>query len=248
MHGFGYLALLFLLAIVVGLLDRFTRPSRKRRSRSRKKRTTNGRSNAKKSSGVRSDEVILHSRLEDLGWAEFERLLYLYFTDKGYQVIEQGVGGNGGGVDLILVDKRTNERTAVQAKHWGHGPVGPNVIRELHSARWNMKPTCLYALLVTSNDVTQQARDEARERHMEFWHGAVLKDRLEQWGKWKPNKRAVRKLDKQDRGSTAKKQERGPKCVCGASMVKRKNPRGEAFWGCSTYPKCRHTVNIDRRA
>lgn len=202
MHGYGFLALLFLFAII--LLDRVTRASRKRRSGSRKKRTTNGRSNIKKSSGVRSDEVILRSRLEDLGWAEFERLLYLYFTDQGYQVIEQGVGGNDGGVDLILVDKRTNERTAVQAKHWGHGPVGPNVIRELNDSRRNMKPMCIFALLITSNDVTQQARDEARARNMEFWHGAVLKDRLERWGKWKPSKKAVRKTV---RKSAAKKQE-----------------------------------------
>jgi len=141
----------------------------------------------------RTDQTILSSRLDELNWMEFERLLYLYFKDNGYEVIETGVGGNDGGVDLILIDRRTKERTAVQAKHWSHGPVGPNVIRELHSARMNVKPTCLYGWLITSNDITQQARDEAQARHMQYWHGAMLEHQLEKWGKWKTTKKRKRK-------------------------------------------------------
>jgi restriction system protein len=127
--------------------------------------------------------------LNKLTWAEFERLLALYFRDQGYDVEETGVGGSDGGVDLVLTDKRTKERTAVQAKHWSdHRSVGPNIVRELHSARLNTKPTCLYAMLVTSSDISQQARQEARERRIDFLYGTTLEMRLEKWGKWEGGK------------------------------------------------------------
>ena len=116
---------------------------------------------------------------------EFERLLALYFRDQGYEVEETGIGGNDGGVDLVIIERRTKERTAVQAKHWSdRRPVGPNIIRELHSARMNTKPTCLYGMLITSSDVTAQARKEAEARHIDFWHGAMLEHKLGKWSKW----------------------------------------------------------------
>src|SRR5690606_32564155 len=54
----------------------------------------------------RPDEMILTSSLDELSGAEFERLLALYFRDQGYVVKEVGVGGNDGGVDLVIIDKR----------------------------------------------------------------------------------------------------------------------------------------------
>lgn len=37
-----------------------------------------------------------------------------------------------------------------------------------------------------------------------------------------------------------------PTCECGAPMVlRRRKADGAAFWGCSTFPLCRHTLAID---
>lgn len=37
-----------------------------------------------------------------------------------------------------------------------------------------------------------------------------------------------------------------PMCKCGAVMVLRhRKADGAAFWGCSTFPRCRHTLAID---
>jgi restriction system protein len=33
-------------------------------------------------------------------------------------------------------------------------------------------------------------------------------------------------------------------CQCGSPMIKRKNSEGKLFWGCTTFPKCRHTRAI----
>lgn len=180
------LGALLVLSAIVEEVERGSR--KKKRSTAKPKRKTPAKG-AYTSASVRSDEEILRTPLNQLGHAEFEQLLVLYFKGTGkYDVIHQGKGGDDGGVDLILVDKRTKERTAVQAKHWGHGSVGPDKIRELHSARWSTKPRCLYGLLITSNEITAKAREAAFERGIEFWHGASLEHRLEQWGQWKPGK------------------------------------------------------------
>ncbi|WP_407655181.1 restriction endonuclease [Alicyclobacillus dauci] len=155
----------------------------KRKASSNKKRST---SNPRTSSTTRSDEVILSTPVSKLTWSEFERLFALYFRDYGYTVEEPGVGGNDGGVDLVITEKRTGERTAVQLKHWNDSrKVGPNIVRELHSARLNTKPTCVFAMLITSSDLTQQARTEADERRIKFWHGSVVQMKLNEWDKWK---------------------------------------------------------------
>lgn len=175
--------------IVLAIIAKVSTPakSRKRRKspKSRKTNPQKGQVNNRTSSAKRPDTEILQSSIEKLTWAEFERLLALYFRDHGYDVEEPGIGGNDGGVDLVITHKRTKERTAVQAKHWtDRRQVGPNIIRELHSARLNTKPTCLYAMLITSSDVSQQARKEAQDRRIEFWHGVALEHKLEQWSKW----------------------------------------------------------------
>ncbi|WP_245631678.1 restriction endonuclease [Alicyclobacillus ferrooxydans] len=86
---------------------------------------------------------------------------------------------------LVITNKRTRERTAVQAKHWtDRCHVGPNIIRELH-ARMNTKPSWQLGMLIPSSDVSAQARKEAQDRHIEFWHGATPKHKLEKWEKWR---------------------------------------------------------------
>ncbi len=35
-----------------------------------------------------------------------------------------------------------------------------------------------------------------------------------------------------------------PCSACGASMVQRQNKAGESFWGCTHYPKCKHTESV----
>ncbi len=140
---------------------------------------------------VRADDVILNTPLKKLNPYEFERLLALYFRDHGFEVEETGRTGDGG-VDLILTDKK-GYRTAVQAKHWNFGPVGPEIIRGTHSARMNPNPSCHFAMVVTSNDITPQARKEAEDRRMEYWHGGLLVHKLSNWPKWQAN-RNLRKL------------------------------------------------------
>ncbi len=138
------------------------------------------------SRSVRPDEEILRAPLDGLSPYEFEHLLALYFRDHGYRVEERGGSGDGG-VDLVLIDKESGERIAVQAKHWAdHRLVGPDIVRALDSSRKNTKPACYTSWLITTSDLTQQARREADRNHMQYWHGGLLSSELSKWPKWQP--------------------------------------------------------------
>ncbi|MFB9274155.1 restriction endonuclease [Cohnella cellulosilytica] len=179
--------------IVLTIVAAMLQPAKKQRKRKRKtiaKRSVSkasGTPNQRKSSACRPDEVILSLPLNQLGWAEFERLLALYFRDNGYVVREVGVGGKDGGVDLVIIDQR-GEKTAVQAKCYSdRNNVGPSVIRELSTAKRNHD--CILSLLVTASDLTVEARKEADQFRVDYWHGALLEDKLRRWGKWSPGKK-----------------------------------------------------------
>ncbi|WP_373232981.1 restriction endonuclease [Cohnella sp.] len=186
-----FLISIIVLVVISGLLQ----PAKKQRKRKRKptaKRSVstsnrNGASNQRKSNVCRPDEVILSLPLNQLGWADFERLLALYFRDNGYVVHEVGVGGKDGGVDLVIIDRR-GEKTAVQAKCYSdRNNVGPSVIRELNTAKRNHD--CMLSMLVTASDLTADARKEADQYRVDYWHGALLEDKLRRWGKWSPGKK-----------------------------------------------------------
>jgi restriction system protein len=178
---------------------------------------------------------------------EFERLLALYFRDQGYTVQEVGVGGNDGGVDLVITDKQ-GEKTAVQAKcYTDHNLVPVQIVRELVGAKRNHD--CILSLLVTTSDLTLQAKKEAEQFKVDYWHGALLEQKLRAWGKWQPTKkRRSKELSRASAEINAAHSQVAAGatvvCVCGAPMVQRRNKEGKLFWGCSKFPNCRHTKSI----
>ncbi|NGP61391.1 hypothetical protein FLT15_24480 [Paenibacillus thiaminolyticus] len=217
-----------------------TKPTNKKTAQTTSRRTTKG---------CRDDEVILTSRLDDLSGAEFERLLALYFRDQGYTVKEVGVGGNDGGVDLVIIDGR-GEKTAVQAKCYAeHNLVPVMTVRELVAAKRNHD--CILSLLITTSDLTSPAKKEAEQFKVDYWHGALVEQKLRSWGKWQPSKKHLpvkkRSAAANPEIAKAKKEVAASRtviCKCGAPMTRRKNKQGVEFWGCSNFPRCRHTKAI----
>ncbi|MCM3292152.1 restriction endonuclease [Paenibacillus sp. MER 180] len=224
------------------------KPSKKngRLPQNRAKRGTTNRASTR----CREDEAILSSKLEDLTGAEFERLWALYFRDQGYGVTEVGVGGSDGGVDLVITDRR-GEKTAVQAKCYAsHHKVPVQTVRELVGAKRNHD--CILSLLITTSDLTGPAKKEAEQFKVDYWHGALIEHKLRSWGKWNPGKRTSKKSSREmevakaelKQGSKESAASASKTCTCGSPMVRRKSKQGQAFWGCSTYPKCRHTRSV----
>ncbi|WP_219835387.1 restriction endonuclease [Paenibacillus sp. R14(2021)] len=186
--------ILFILAVAaLGALAGIMQPKKKRRQRKTTKkpnqRNSKPTANRRVSKVCHEDNIILKSELNDISGAEFERLLALYFRDQGYTVHEVGVGGNDGGVDLVIVDKR-GERTAVQAKCYAdHNTVGVTVVRELVAAKRNHN--CVLSMLITTSDLTMQAKKEAEQFKVEYWHGGLLEQKLRNWSKWQSNKKSA---------------------------------------------------------
>jgi len=177
-----------LVAEIAGMLWTKKRRNQKKQMKpaTTRKKTTPP-SSRRSSKSVRSDEIILTSRLDDLSGAEFERLLALYFRDQGYIVKEVGVGGNDGGVDLVIINRR-GEKTAVQAKCYAdHNLVQVMTVRELVAAKRNHD--CILSLLVTTSDLTAPAKKEAEQFKVDYWHGGLIEQKLKAWGKWQPSKK-----------------------------------------------------------
>lgn len=188
----------FVCIVILGVISGLLQPKKRRRGTKKRKapakkttdKVTSGKFN-RASKTCRSDEVILTRPFNDLNGAEFERLLALYFRDQGYKVHEVGVGGNDGGVDLVIVDKR-GEKTAVQAKCYADRNLVPvQTVRELVAAKRNHD--CILSLLVTTSDLTGPAKKEAEQFRVEYWHGGVVEEKLRRWGKWQPHRGKAKK-------------------------------------------------------
>lgn len=178
--------------------------------------------------------------LDGITWQEFELLVGEGFRRQGYTVTETGGGGADGGVDLVL--SKTGEKFLVQCKQWRALKVGVTVVRELFGVMAARGATG--GFVVTSGRFTDEARAFSKGRNIELLDGPELLKLIRQGSSSQapidaPPYGALRPAE-------APPANDAPACpVCGHSMVrrvaKRGAPAGNAFWGCSTYPKCKGT-------
>jgi restriction system protein len=190
----------------------------------------------RKRANLFENAVANDDALSQMTWREFELLVGEYFRHRGFSVKEMGGGGADGGVDLIV--SSGNDRYVVQCKKWKSKQVGVATVRELYGV---MGATgAAGAFVVTSGSFTKDAGRFAEGREIEL----VAADYL----------LAEVRLDRNAAGpaSNVAANAHTPECPeCGSTMLiktARKGPNAaRAFWGCSTYPKCRGTRQADRQ-
>ncbi|MCC5789796.1 MAG: restriction endonuclease [Opitutales bacterium] len=177
--------------------------------------------------------------LKQLSWKEFEFLVSEAYRQKGYEVEESLGGGADGGVDLIF--RKDGQKTLVQCKRWKTRTVGAPIVREIYGLM--VSEGADRATVVISGRFTQEAKKFAEGKPLDLVNGEALLDLIK--SVQTPEKKAdsLPKQEVDPLPETAKVCGR-----CGAEMVKRtarKGPNtGQSFWGCSTYPKCRHTEKV----
>jgi restriction system protein len=176
--------------------------------------------------------------LDGMTWQEFELLVGEAFRQKGYKVAELGGAGPDGGVDLVLT--KGSERFLVQCKQWKAFKVGVDVVRELYGVM--AAKGAAGGFVVTSGKFTADAQEFARGRNVTLVDGDKLYAMLQ-------SARAGLKQGTQAGGASVGSGIPAPVCpACGSAMVKREAKRGanagNAFWGCTTYPRCRGTVSL----
>ncbi|QDP41519.1 restriction endonuclease [Radiobacillus deserti] len=152
-------------------------------SKKKKKSKGNPKANSPKvspSKKGKTDKELLTAKLEDLNGSEFERLVALYYKEKGYE--PRIVGGSGDHeVDLILTDPKEKYKIAVQCKHWRTKNVGNDVILRLSSGKRVHK--CLDAWCITTSNYTKSAREAAEGLNIRLLNGLHVQDQIDRWRK-----------------------------------------------------------------
>ncbi|HUW53878.1 MAG TPA: restriction endonuclease [Rhodanobacter sp.] len=108
--------------------------------------------------------------LRDMNWREFEMLTGEAFRRQGYAIVENGLGGADGGIDLIL--RKDGKTILVQCKQWRNQRVDVKVVREMfgvlvHEGADAMK-------IVALGDYTPDAQRFAQGKPIELVDGGAL--------------------------------------------------------------------------
>ena len=194
--------------------------------------------------GARHRIRLLDTRttLESLaaeGWRQFELLVGEAFRRQGYSVEETGLGGADGGIDLIL--RKDGRRTLVQCKQWKRQQVGVSVVREMyglmtHHQAHSVKIACI-------GSYTKDAARFAQGKPIELIDGKRLLEMIQASQCGSANRVSPKSRVEPALVPAISATAHSPKCrQCGSSLVQRINRRtGEAFLGCSQFPRCRGT-------
>lgn len=179
--------------------------------------------------------------LQQLEWKRFEALCAAYFNAAGGLIARTTRLGADGGVDIYLYGPASPDEApagVVQCKAWRTYRVGVKPVRELYGVMAAEKARI--GIFVTTGDYTAEAREFAREKHLQLLTGRELLDKLRAL----PSETAARLLAEATAGDYTT-----PTCPqCGIKMTQR-TPRkgGSPFWGCMNYPRCRQTLRQSAR-
>jgi len=176
------------------------------------------------------------SALRSMNWQDFELLVGEAFRLRGYAVTETGGGGADGGIDLEL--RKGGEAFLVQCKQWRAYKVSVTVVRELYGVM--AAQGAAGGFVVTSGVFTADAETFAKGRNITLIDGTALQAMIEQARTTRPA----------ERPTTPSPSSSEPVCPkCGSPMIRRTAKQGanagNAFWGCSGFPKCRGVRSID---
>jgi restriction system protein len=174
-----------------------------------------------------------------MSWRHFEQLVGEAFRLQGFSVLEMGGPGPDGGVDLVL--HKDGKRYLCQCKHWKTWAVGVGVVRELKGVIAAQEADGGY--VITGGHFTREAEVFARQCGIELIDGLALE-------------RMILLVNATDRVALVKPESVAPmepQCPkCGAAMQEKVAQqgafKGQPFWSCSTFPKCRGKVHIERVA
>jgi restriction system protein len=172
------------------------------------------------------------SDVQDLSWSQFEVMVSEAFRRQGFFVYENGGGGADGGIDIVL--RKDGKKFYVQCKQWKVFKVGVKPVRELLGVITANGADG--GFVVTSGRFTKEAKDFAANTGITLIDGEALG-------------RLVEELRRSSQPHRKAAEEPTPNCPrCGMPMMVRTARRGRnigrEFWGCSGYPRCKGTLEL----
>ncbi|PWY28866.1 restriction endonuclease [Vibrio vulnificus] len=173
--------------------------------------------------------------LNNLSWLEFESYIGEFFKQQGYDVKQAFSQKPDGGVDIWM--RKDGQLTLVQCKHWKARKVGIQILREMYAVM--IEHNASKMIIVTSGDFTSEAIKYALDKRLWLINGGELVHMIEQVRN-RPTEQAV---------EVTPPKSATPLCPsCHAPLVmrtaKRGQNKGNQFYGCSSYPRCRYTKDI----
>jgi restriction system protein len=174
-----------------------------------------------------------------MSWQDFELLVGEAFRRQGYAVDEHGGSAPDGGVDLVL--HKGGKTTVVQCKRWREVQVSVQPVRELFGVMHAAGADA--AIFVSSGTYTADALEFARGQPIRLIDGEELAGMV---AAIQEESVTERRLAKELVPSQSNAQAAQTCPTCGSGMVRRVAKKGrnagQAFWGCSQYPRCRGTL------
>lgn len=178
--------------------------------------------------GDKRAERLKKSGIADIDRMEgvqFEKYLGHLFRAQGYQTEVTKAAGDFG-ADLIL--QKDSKRIVVQAKRYSKN-VGIKAVQEAKASIAHYKAS--EAWVVSNSDYTAAAHDLARSNGVKLINREALIEMVLAMNPGAaPTAKAVMAEVPVDQFTCPK---------CGSKLVLRNGPRGQ-FYGCSSFPKCRH--------
>ncbi|ELV8627068.1 restriction endonuclease [Vibrio cidicii] len=173
--------------------------------------------------------------LNKLSWLEFEGYIGEFFKQQGYEVKQAFSQKPDGGVDIWM--RKDGQLTLVQCKHWKTRKVGIQILREMYAVM--IEHNASKMIIVTSGDFTSEAIKYALDKRLWLINGGELVHMIEQ----------VRNRPAEQAVEVTPPKNATPLCPsCHAPLVmrtaKRGQNKGNQFYGCSSYPRCRYTKNV----
>jgi HJR/Mrr/RecB family endonuclease len=170
-------------------------------------------------------------KLHALDWFQFEKLVAAVYQQQGYAVERRGGANPDGGVDLVVC--KDGITSAIQCKHWKSWKVGVKQVREFLGAMADHELKS--GSIVTLQHYTNEAKEFAARHRISLVGENELLQMLESVN-WQSNT-AITSILNDSRKVC-------PRCESGMILrtAKRGRSIGNQFWGCSTYPRCKFTL------
>lgn len=177
-------------------------------------------------------DILLNSGMDivdKMTGEEFEKFLLVHFAKLGYAG-ELTPATNDYGADLIL--KKKKSKIVVQAKRWS-SKVGIEAVQQIVGAKQYYNANeCIVA---TNNFFTPNAKNLALSSGVDLWDRSKLIEVMNISNGREMAQEVTINSDIANRVICPK---------CGSEMIFKKGKYGD-FYGCSKYPKCRYTKNLN---
>ena len=179
----------------------------------------------------RVPELTISEKLRKIDWFQFEKLVELIYQHRGFSVKRLGGANPDGGVDLLI--ESPAEKCVVQCKHWRKWTVGVRHIREFIGTLTDSRiPKGIFITLV---GYSGEAKQLANKHGIQILNGSDVINMLEESGVM--YSREISELFSDERKFCPK---------CESEMVLRTaRVRGNQFWGCSNFPRCRFVLKFE---